>query len=148
MHRWPGATTNTYDIRLVPATGGADPLAASARGAPSYTLTTLTGEWDTTGCDQLDGVLAAQVQGGARNLIVDLSDVALLDSACLYVLLKRARMAERSGGTLQLASPQPVVVRLMSLLAADRLIAVRASVAEATAGSAPCIRVPGKADKG
>jgi hypothetical protein len=33
---------------------------------------------------------------------------------------------------MQLVSPQPVVVRLMTLLGADRLFAVRADVVEAT----------------
>jgi anti-sigma B factor antagonist len=126
--------TNTYDDRLLPATDGADLLAAPVRDGPSYTLTTLTGEWDVTGCDQLDGMLAAQVRAGARNLVVDLSDVAFLDSACLYALLESAQRAERAGGTLQLVAPQPVVVRLMSLMGVGRRITVRSSLAEATAG--------------
>jgi anti-anti-sigma factor len=87
-----------------------------------------------TASDQLRDLLADQVRAGARSLVVDLSDVAFLDLACLYALLDGARMAERAGGTLQLTSPQSVIVRLISLLGAGPLITIRTSLAEATAG--------------
>ena len=125
---------NARDSRPILATGGADLLAASVWAGPSYNLVRLTGEWDVTASDQLRDMLADRVLTGARNLIVDLTDVAFLDLACLYALLDGARMAERAGGTLQLTSPQSVIVRLMSLLGAGPLITVRASLAEATAG--------------
>jgi anti-sigma B factor antagonist len=126
--------TSTSDSRPALAIDGADLLLASVWAGPSYTLVRLTGEWDVTASDQLRDMLADQVLAGARNLVVDLSDVAFLDLACMYALLDGARMAERAGGTLQLTSPQPVIVRLISLLGAEPLITVRASLAEATAG--------------
>ena len=84
-----------------------------------------------TVCDQLRGMLTAQVLAGARNLVVDLSGVGFLDSSCLHVLLAACRMAEQADGSLKLVSPQPMVARMMALWGADRLIAVHASVAEA-----------------
>jgi anti-sigma B factor antagonist len=126
--------TNTSDSHPALAIDGADLLSASVWAGPSYTLVRLTGEWDVTASDQLRDLLADQVRAGARDLVVDLSDVAFLDLACLYALLDGARMAERAGGTLQLTSPQSVIVRLISLLGAGPLITVRTSLAEATAG--------------
>jgi anti-sigma B factor antagonist len=134
LGRWAGAMTNTSDSRPALAIDGADLLSASVWAGPSYILVRLTGEWDVTASDQLRDLLAAQVRAGARNLVVDLSDVAFLDLACLYALLDGARMAGRAGGTLQLTSPQSVIVRLISLLGAGPLITVRTSLAEATAG--------------
>jgi anti-sigma B factor antagonist len=126
--------TSTSDSRPALAIDSADLLSASAWAGPSYTLVKLTGEWDVTVSDQLRDLLADQVRAGAQNLVVDLSDVAFLDLACLYALLDGARMAQRAGGTLQLTSPQSVIVRLISLLGAGPLITVRTSPAEATAG--------------
>jgi anti-sigma B factor antagonist len=126
--------TNTSDSHPVLAIDSADLPSASAWAGPSYTLVKLTGEWDVTVSDQLRDLLADQVRAGARDLVVDLSDVAFLDLACLYALLDGARMAKRAGGTLQLTSPQSVIVRLISLLGAEPLITVRTSLAEATAG--------------
>ena len=126
--------TNTSDSRLALAIDRADLLSASVWAGPSCTLVRLTGEWDVTASDQLRDLLADQVRAGARDLVVDLSDVAFLDLACLYALLDGARMAKRAGGTLQLTSPQSVIVRLISLLGAGPLIIVRSSLAEATAG--------------
>ncbi len=126
--------TNTSSSRPALAIDDADLLAASVWAGPSYNLVRLTGEWDVTASDQLRDLLADRVRTGARNLVVDLSDVAFLDLACLYALIEGARMAERADGTLQLTSPQSVIVRLISLLGAGSLITVRASLAEATAG--------------
>lgn len=116
----------------VPETGdGVDLLRASVSAGPSSTLVRLAGEGDVTVCDQLRGMLTAQVLAGARNLVVDLSGVGFLDSSCLHVLLAACRMAEQADGSLKLVSPQPMVARMMALWGADRLIAVHASVAEA-----------------
>jgi hypothetical protein len=58
--------------RAVPGTGdGVELLSVSVSVGPAYTLVRLAGEGDVTVCDQLRGVLAAQVQAGARNLVVD-----------------------------------------------------------------------------
>lgn len=106
-------------------------LTASVSAGPSYTLVRLAGEGDVTVCDQLCGMLAAQVLAGARNLVVDLSGVSFLDSSCLHALLAACRMAEQADGTLKLVSPQPMVARMMALWGADQLITVHASMAEA-----------------
>jgi anti-anti-sigma regulatory factor len=70
--------------------------------------------------------------------------VGFLDSSCLHALLDGCRMAEQAGGTLTLASPQPVVARMIALWGADRLIAVHATVEEAAGyGFRPRLRGSG-----
>lgn len=124
---------NRHYSRPVPDTADAADLpTVSVRAGPSHTVVRLTGEWDVTVCDRLHAVLAAQALPGTRNLVVDLSEVTFLDLSCLYALLEGGRMAHRADGTMQLVSPQPVVVRLMTLLGVGRLFAVRTEVAEAT----------------
>lgn len=124
---------NRHYSRSVPDTADAADLpAASVRAGPSHTVVRLTGEWDVTVCDRLHALLAAQLLAGTRHLVVDLSEVTFLDLSCLYALLEGGRMAHGADGTMQLVSPQPVVVRLMTLLGVDRLFAVRTDVVEAT----------------
>ncbi len=138
------------DSRLMPsAVDDVDALTVSvwvdpAYVDPAYTVIRLTGEWDLAVCDRLRGMLVGQVQAGARNLVVDLSEVAFLDLSCLYALLAGGRTAEQADGTLQLLSPQPLIIRLMTLLGADRLIAVRTSMAQVTGLG----RHPAQADQG
>jgi hypothetical protein len=47
-----------------------------------------------------------------------------------------SRMAEEAGGSLGLATPQPVVARVMEPWGADRVIGVHGSVAEAATAAA------------
>jgi anti-anti-sigma factor len=107
----------TRDSRLMPsAEGGADLPTVSVWVDLACTAIRLNGEWDVTVCDRLHAVLVGQVQAGARNLVVDLSGVVFLDLPCLHALLAGGRTAERAGGTLQIVSPPPMVVRLMALI--------------------------------
>lgn len=110
-----------------------DLLTVSVSARESCALVSLAGEADVTVCDRLRGDLTAEVLGGTRNLVVDLSGLSFIDSSCLHVLLRVCRMAEEADGTLGLAAPQPVVARMMVLWGADQLIAVYGSVAEAAA---------------
>ena len=124
---------NRHYSQSVPDTAdAADQPTVSVRAGPSHTVVRLTGEWDVTVCDRLHALLAAQLLAGTRHLVVDLSEVTFLDLSCLYELLDGRQMAHRADGTMQLVSPQPVVVRLMTLLGADPLFTVRTEVAEAT----------------
>lgn len=106
-------------------------LSVSVSASESYALVSLAGEADTTVCERLREPLVAVVLAGTRNLVVDLSGLSFIDSACLRVLLAVCRMTEEAGGSLGLAAPQPVVARMMELWGADQLIAVYGSAAEA-----------------
>jgi anti-anti-sigma factor len=99
-----------------------------------YTLVVLTGEADVTNSDALWEVLDAEVAKQPRTLVIDLAELRFMDSSALHVILRANRTMDRHGGVLALARPGETVARILRLTAADQLVPVYASVAEAIAG--------------
>jgi anti-sigma B factor antagonist len=114
---------------------GVDLLTASVTARESagepYTLIALSGEADVTNSDQLRDLLDAEVAKQPGHLIVDLSGLGFMDSSALHALLRANRALDRAGGVLSLVAPQEPVARVLSLTAADRLVPVYTSLAEA-----------------
>lgn len=115
-------------------------LTVRVKTGPAHVLVTLIGNCDhSTGPQFRDG-LATEVARGAQRLIVDLSEVGFIDSEAVHVLLDLKAVLTEWGGSLVLVNPQPIVVRVLSLMGADEVIPVAATVAEALAldhGAAP-----------
>lgn len=95
----------------------------------------LSGETDMSSAAELNGALAAQLASGARHLTVDVSDLQFADSASVRALALTARALKERDGNLVLVRPQPVVMRVLSLMGADRVVTMRTGVsAEAEPG--------------
>jgi len=109
-------------------------LTTSVTAEESYIVVTLAGEVDVTTAQQMRDVLMSQAAQGTPRLIVDLSGLGFMDSSGVRVLLTVRGALEASGRTLALASPQPVVARMLSLVGADQLIPVYGSLGEARSG--------------
>ncbi len=62
-----------------------------------------------------------QLQNGNNNLIIDLTDVPLLDSTALGVIIITLQILQRSGGKLVLLNPQKAV---SSVLEVTRLTSI------------------------
>ena len=105
---------------------------ATADGDP-YTLMALAGEADVTNSGALRELLDAEVAKEPRTLIIDLSELRFMDSSALHVILRANRTMDRQGGVLALAGPRDPVAKMLRLTAADQLLPVYATVAEATA---------------
>jgi anti-sigma B factor antagonist len=99
-----------------------------------YTVVELVGEADVTNSDTLRDVLEAEVAKQPPTLIIDLSGLRFMDSSALHVILRANRSMDRQGGVLALASPTQPVAKMLRLTAADQLVPVYASVADASAG--------------
>ena len=99
-----------------------------------YILVTLSGEADVTNSDALREILEAEVAKQPRMLVIDLGELRFMDSSALHVVLRATRTMDRHGGLVSLARPQEPVARMLRLTAADQLIPVYDSVADATAG--------------
>jgi anti-anti-sigma factor len=102
--------------------------------ADPYTLVALVGEADVTNKDALHELLDAEVAKQPRMMIIDLGELRFMDSSALHVILRANRSMDRHGGLLVLARPAETVARMLRLTAADQLIPVYGSVAEATSG--------------
>lgn len=105
---------------------------AAADGDP-YTLVALAGEADVTNSGALRELLEAEVAKEPRTLVIDLSELRFMDSSALHVILRANRAMDRQGGVLALAGPRDPVAKMLRLTAADQLLPVYATVAEATA---------------
>ena len=100
-------------------------LEISVTAGESGPVLMLSGEADLTTVAELRDALAAQVASGARHLTVDLSRLRFADSSVIRALVLADRTLRERGGRLELAHPQPVVARALSLLGVDQAIEVR-----------------------
>ncbi len=90
----------------------------------------LSGEADVMSAGQLSEFLAAHLSGRAGEVVVDVSGLRFADSASVRVLVLAGKTLRERGGTLVLLRPQPPVARVLELMGADELLAVRESVME------------------
>src|SRR5215469_83451 len=104
-------------------------LTISVSPEPGYVAVSVAGEIDMATAPQLREQLASVVSGGAQRVVVDLAQVAFLDSAGTAVLTATHRVLAGKAGSLALASPSPAAWRVLSLLGVDQVIPVTDSVA-------------------
>ena len=99
----------------------------------SHVIVELRGEVDLVSARILGRHLSLVLTRQAPATILDLSGLAFLDCAGLRVLLAASRQAAAHGGSLFLAAPRPVVVKLVRLTGSDQHLAIFPTVAEAVA---------------
>jgi anti-sigma B factor antagonist len=123
------------------------PVAAlwtSALAGADGPVVVLSGEADATTAGLLRELLTKVLDTGARLVTIDASGLSFLDSASMRVLVLAARALQGRHGTLVLARPQPVVVRLLEITGADRLLDVRELARPAPISPGPAARVDGR----
>jgi anti-anti-sigma factor len=84
----------------------------------------LHGEVDMTSVDLLARELAAETERG-EDVRLDLSDLAFIDIAGLWVFHEAAVKLGRGGRTLTLVSPPPSVPRMLALLGWSEIASLR-----------------------
>ncbi len=77
--------------------------------------------------------LLALADQGATKFIVDLSDVTFMTSSCLGALMVVHKRVRPQGGYVRLASPQPLVLRILQITKLTRLFGNYRTVREALA---------------
>jgi anti-anti-sigma factor len=87
----------------------------SVQGLPrsDASVVQLHGDIDLATVDLLEDCLATGVEAGS-DVFVDLAGVTLIDGACLSVLVRAGRVAERRGQTISLVAPSPFVQRILA----------------------------------
>jgi len=101
-------------------------------------VVTLHGELDVSIAASVAPAFTAPAASGAV-IIVDLADVAFMDSCSLRELTSARARARRAGGDLLLAGPQPIVLRFLSLTGIFGPWPVSASVDEAAGYAASAV---------
>ena len=98
---------------------------------PGVLLLRLAGELDLAVTGRIREALDPAVDGAAQAVVLDLTEVAFMDSSVLKELLRaRALLAEREG-VLAVAAPGAAVRRLLSLTGTDGLLGLTDSRAAA-----------------
>ena len=87
-------------------------------------LVSAQGELDLHASPQRGDERLELVAAGAGDVGVDLSEVTLIDSTALGLLLRAARLLRASGGRMRIVGASPHVKRLLELTALDREILV------------------------
>ena len=92
----------------------------------------LAGELDLYNAEEVRDALADALARSPRRIVIDMADVAFVDSTALGVLIE-ARSKLGAGG-LALARPQTETRRALQVSGLDRHLSIHGSVDEALAG--------------
>jgi anti-sigma B factor antagonist len=91
------------------------------------------GEVDIASVSTLQEALGRELDAGHTRLIVNLQELAYLDSTGLGCIAAARRRARDAGGDLVLACAQPRILRLLSITGLDQVFTVCRHEAEAAA---------------
>lgn len=103
----------------------------TAQLSPSIYVVSVTGEIDAFTSPSLEQELDWVLRDGASNVVVDLGEVAFIDSTALRVLLRALPKFSRRGGKLVLATADSRVLRTLEITGLDRKFKVEPRLAEA-----------------
>jgi anti-sigma B factor antagonist len=106
--------------------------AIEAAGTPEgVVLLALEGEFDLAAAPAIREQLTAARAGGARGVVLDMTEVSFLDSSALRELLSAEAALRADGAPLVLAALRPSVSRLLELTRTTGLLTVAPTVAAA-----------------
>ena len=92
-------------------------------------LVVLRGRLDVAAAADVRLALAAAVDHGSAQLVLDLAALEAVDATGLGVLVGAHRRAGRAGRALVLRDPQPQIARLLLISRLDRILTVTRTVA-------------------
>lgn len=93
---------------------------------PGTHAVSVHGELDMHAAPELRAVIdSALAEGGVGRLVVDLSDVAFIDSAGIAVLVAAYKRLRELNGSLEVVCSEPNVLRILDLAGLDRLLSIR-----------------------
>lgn len=85
----------------------------------------VTGEFDMTLADEFRKTADSYLDiGMAKNLLIDLSDVAFIDSSGLGAILGRYKKVQSLKGKIVLAGPRPQVEKILEVSGVNRVIGI------------------------
>src|SRR5437868_13973060 len=115
-------------------------LSLSTRTVAGHKVLEVGGEIDVYTAPQLREHLIALVEGGDRQVVVDLSRVEFLDSTGLGVLVGALKRLRGVNGELSLVCAQERLLKIFRITGLDRVFTIHDSVSTATSpdvGGAP-----------
>ena len=101
-----------------------DLVSIAVSDSPSAVRLTVAGEVDSSSAPAVRDAVDAALDGGARQLVLDLDGVTFLDSAGLCVLAGAHRRAVQDGVTLRVLASGRAVIRPLQITGLWELLAV------------------------
>lgn len=99
----------------------------------AVTVLTVSGDVDMSTAPQLEQQLAELADGGARQIVVDLSSVDFLDSSALGVLVGLHKRLAAEQGTIKLVCGHPRIERIFAITRLTEVIPLFETVEAAAA---------------
>lgn len=112
-------------MKLIVATSERDDVA----------IVTVSGEVDVYTAAQLRSALEDRIAEGQTAIVVDLEDVAFIDSTGLGVLVGRLKTVKKAGGWLSVVCTNERILRLFGITGLDKVLPVHDSVEAAIAAA-------------
>lgn len=111
-------------------------LAVSRESVADVSVLSVRGEVDVYSAPTLRDNLTELREAGAEAVVVDLTEVAFLDSTGLGALIGARTEAESSGGRLAIVCTNDRILKLFTITGLDSVFSIYPSIDEAVAGVA------------
>jgi anti-sigma B factor antagonist len=97
-------------------------LSVMSRPCGGCVIVQLAGVLDLATCPAVQSRLQETIDGGAHTVVLDLTQVRLIDSTALGLLMWLRQELQGRGGQVAVAGAQPIVRQVIELTSVDRLI--------------------------
>lgn len=101
--------------------------------SPGVAVIALSGELDLYTCPEFKTQLLQVIEGGAKLVVVDLTETTFIDSTALGVLIRGVERLKTQDGRLVVACSDPNIVKIFEVTGLDRIFSVCGSREEALA---------------
>ena len=101
-------------------------LRGSVEAGESGPLVVVSGEVDLTNAEELSELVTGQLADGTLHLTVDVGGLDFADTAGIRVFLVAAKTLRQRGGDLVLLRPRRTLARVLEILGAEEVLAIRA----------------------
>jgi anti-sigma B factor antagonist len=108
-------------------------VSVSRNAAGDVPVVAVSGEVDVYSAPALKEKLTELLKSGAKSLVVDLSDVAFLDSTGLGALVEARAATSEAGGTLPIVCGQERILKRFTITGLDGVFDIYPTVDEALA---------------
>ncbi len=95
------------------------------------TVLTINGRLDSMAATEVKDKISSLPLHGFKNIVVDLSQVSLIDSSGISSLVAALYSTKQNNGIVKLAAPQPVVADAFQLIKFDKIFDIFADVESA-----------------
>ncbi len=104
------------------------------QATPEVVVLALDGRLDLVSAQTLRTAVTETLTAGARHVVVDLADVAFLDSSGLGAMVAGLKAVRERGGELRIAAPGEQALTVLGITRLERVLRPFATVDDALAG--------------